>query len=116
MRNTDYESTTYTCSTFLGYDDIITMKNIINEELSRFRKAGTPIVIYTLHSNMQTYNQREVFQPSPDKRKIILSTNIAETSITIEDVVYVIDCGKVKEKNFDAVNKLNFLIFLIISW
>lgn len=55
-------------------------------------------VVYTLHSKMQTGEQRKVFKPTPPNvRKIILSTNIAETSLTIDDVIYVIDSGKVKE-------------------
>jgi ATP-dependent RNA helicase DHX29 len=34
-------------------------------------------------------------------RKIVLATNIAETSLTIEDVVFVVDCGRHKERRYD---------------
>ncbi|KAG8501132.1 hypothetical protein CXB51_003261 [Gossypium anomalum] len=43
-------------------------------------------------------------------KKIVLATNIAESSITIDDVVYVIDCGKAKETSYDALNKLACLL------
>ncbi|XP_012146608.1 3'-5' RNA helicase YTHDC2 [Megachile rotundata] len=87
-----------------GYDDIVTMREKINNE-EREMNQGLRYVLYILHSNMQTCDQKKVFKPSPlGTRKIILSTNIAETSITIDDVVYVIDSGKVKEKSFDAIS------------
>ncbi|KYM95193.1 putative ATP-dependent RNA helicase DHX36 [Cyphomyrmex costatus] len=62
-------------------------------------------VIYPLHSRMPTVDQKLIFKEPPHGvRKIIIATSIAETSITIEDVVYVIDCGKTKFGKFD-VNK-----------
>ena len=50
---------------------------------------------------MPTTNQWEVFdRPPTGVRKILLGTDIAETSITIDDIVYVIDSGYIKLKNF----------------
>lgn len=54
---------------------------------------------------MKTDDQKNVFRPTAHgKRKIILSTNIAESSITIDDVVYVIDSGREKQKSYDAIS------------
>lgn len=53
-----------------------------------------------LHAGVTLEKQAEVFEFSRD-RKIILATNIAESSITIPDIKYVIDCGYVKVKAFD---------------
>ncbi|XP_076330694.1 ATP-dependent DNA/RNA helicase DHX36-like [Tachypleus tridentatus] len=64
-------------------------------------------VIYALNLLMPTVNQKAVFnRPPPGIRKIILATNIAETSITIDDIVFVIDSGKIKISSFDVENNI----------
>lgn len=53
--------------------------------------------VLPLHSSVSPAEQRRAFQrPPPGVRKMVLATNIAETSLTIEDVVYVVDSGKLK--------------------
>uniref|UniRef100_S4RGX7 RNA helicase n=1 Tax=Petromyzon marinus TaxID=7757 RepID=S4RGX7_PETMA len=65
-------------------------------------------IIIPLHSLMPTISQTKVFErPPPGVRKIVIATNIAETSITIDDVVHVIDCGKIKETHFDVDNNIS---------
>lgn len=60
-----------------------------------------------LHASLLPSEQRRIFPPPPrGRRKVIAATNVAETSITIEDIVAVIDCGKVKETSFDPQNNM----------
>ncbi|KAK8219947.1 putative ATP-dependent RNA helicase ucp12 [Zalaria obscura] len=74
-------------------------------EIDRTLKAlqGVPnLHALPLHASLQSAEQRRVFPPAPaGKRKVIAATNVAETSITIEDIVAVIDTGRVKETSFD---------------
>ncbi|KAK4281729.1 hypothetical protein QN277_013190 [Acacia crassicarpa] len=92
-----------------GWDDISKLFDKLRG--NNFLGDPSKFLILPLHGSMPTINQREIFdRPPPNKRKIVISTNIAESSITIDDVVYVIDCGKAKETSYDALNKLACLL------
>jgi len=67
--------------------------------------------IHMLHSSVPIADQQAVFEPcEPNVRRIVLATNIAETSITIPNVVYVIDTGRVKEKRYDPERHASSLV------
>uniref|UniRef100_A0A665U0I7 ATP-dependent DNA/RNA helicase DHX36 n=1 Tax=Echeneis naucrates TaxID=173247 RepID=A0A665U0I7_ECHNA len=88
-----------------GWDNISSLNDLLMAQ-QMFRSDR--FVIIPLHSLMPTVNQTQVFKrPPPGVRKIVIATNIAETSITIDDVVYVIDGGKIKETNFDTKNNIS---------
>jgi ATP-dependent RNA helicase DHX36 len=83
-----------------GWHDISVLGQMLDStspfsNTSKFR-------IMQLHGGIPTNEQKMVFSKMPKGvRKIVLATNIAETSITIDDVAFVIDSGKAKEKGYD---------------
>ena len=77
-----------------GWEDIIKVEKLMS--------PSSDMSVLCLHSRLQDSDQRKIFSRTPPGvRKVILSTNIAETSVTIDDVVYVIDTGIHKENRFD---------------
>uniref|UniRef100_A0A8C3GAK2 RNA helicase n=1 Tax=Cyclopterus lumpus TaxID=8103 RepID=A0A8C3GAK2_CYCLU len=100
-----------------GYDVIVSLRDRILYDDKRFSSVSSlRYQVFTLHSDMQTLDQKKAMKNSPPGiRKIILSTNIAETSITINDVIFVIDSGKVKEKSFDTLSHVSMLKTVWIS-
>ncbi|KAM9167671.1 3'-5' RNA helicase YTHDC2 isoform 2-T2 [Mergus octosetaceus] len=99
-----------------GYDEIVSLRDRILFDDKRFADNAHRYQVFVLHSNMQTLDQKKVLRSPPSGiRKIILSTNIAETSITVNDIVFVIDSGKMKEKSFDALSCVTMLKTVWIS-
>ncbi|XP_031651605.1 putative ATP-dependent RNA helicase DHX34 [Oncorhynchus kisutch] len=67
-------------------------------------------IVLPLHSTLSLVQQDKVFDISPPGvRKCIISTNVAETSVTIDGVRFVVDSGKVKEMSFDPKAKMQRL-------
>jgi len=91
-----------------GWEQIAKLNDLLDNSATHRLQGNT--VIFPLHSLMPTASQRAIFsKPAAGTRKIILATNIAETSITIDDVVYVVDCGKIKIKQFDVASNISTL-------
>ncbi|ODV79345.1 P-loop containing nucleoside triphosphate hydrolase protein [Suhomyces tanzawaensis NRRL Y-17324] len=85
---------------------IMEINRCIREIENLFRKQSQEAWCLPLHSALSSGDQKKVFQsPKNGARKIVVSTNIAETSITIPDCVVVIDSGRSKTIFFD--NKIN---------
>jgi len=68
-------------------------------------------ILIPLHSTLSSEEQRLTFsKPPPGVRKVVMATNIAETSITIDDVVFVIDSGRVRETQYDPASRMSSLV------
>lgn len=98
-----------------GWDEIQAVRNILIDRnkfpLLDVNFNDREYEIHLLHSTIPIAEQQAVFEPPPAGiRRIVLSTNIAETSVTIPDVVYVVDSAKCKEKRYDPERRLSQLV------
>ncbi|KAI0047834.1 P-loop containing nucleoside triphosphate hydrolase protein [Auriscalpium vulgare] len=95
-----------------GWDEIQSVNKLLLD--NRFGlpfNDSSKYSIHLLHSTIPVLEQQVIFEPPPaGVRRIILSTNIAETSVTIPDVVYVVDTGKIKEQRYDPQRHMSSLI------
>ncbi|CAM9781945.1 unnamed protein product [Scytosiphon promiscuus] len=84
----------------------------VTEGVREYVEAKTPRrwVVLMLHSSLSVEEQDKVFDASPlGTRKMILATNIAETSVTIDGVRFVCDSGKAKEMSWDPTSGVRSL-------
>ncbi|EJT99916.1 P-loop containing nucleoside triphosphate hydrolase protein [Dacryopinax primogenitus] len=92
-----------------GLNEIRRLNDMLNEHpLFSIEQAFR---IHPLHSLISSEGQLVVFDvPSPGVRKIVISTNIAETGITIPDITCVIDSGRHREMRFDEKRQISKLV------
>ncbi|KAG6898096.1 hypothetical protein C0992_005423 [Termitomyces sp. T32_za158] len=97
-----------------GWDDIVAMQRALQTPQGPLGLSFTDsskFSLHLLHSTIPLAEQQVIFEPPPSGvRRIILATNIAETSVTIPDVVYVVDTAKVKEQRYDPERHMSSLV------
>jgi HrpA-like RNA helicase len=99
-----------------GQEEIENLGKLIEEQAKGLEKGEFSLLVCPIFAALPTSQQRKVFEPTPEgMRKIVLSTNIAETSITISGIRYVIDTGMVKVRGFNAKSGIETLCISAVS-
>ena len=84
-----------------GQEDIEVTCETIKERLDEVDDAPG-LAVLPIYSQLPSDLQAKIFQKAPDGlRKVVVATNIAETSLTLDGILYVIDCGYCKMKVFN---------------
>lgn len=92
-----------------GSQEIHRAISAMQDLFSRLRRLDD-FWILPLHGALTAAEQSRVFQRPPSgRRKVVVSTNVAETSITIDDCVFVVDSGKMKQMQFEAESRVSSL-------
>nr|XP_050863129.1 pre-mRNA-splicing factor ATP-dependent RNA helicase DHX16 isoform X1 [Vespula vulgaris] len=99
-----------------GQDEIETCQEMLQERVRRLGSKLAELLILPVYANLPSDMQAKIFQPTPPgARKVVLATNIAETSLTIDNIVYVIDPGFAKQNNFNSRTGMESLMVVPIS-
>ncbi|KAE8269968.1 hypothetical protein A4X09_0g2393 [Tilletia walkeri] len=99
-----------------GQEEIDTSCEILYERMRALGPSVPELMILPVYSALPSEMQSRIFEPAPPgARKVVLATNIAETSITIDGIYYVIDPGFVKQNAYDPRLGMDSLVVTPIS-
>lgn len=97
-----------------GQEEVLEAVQLLKEHVQQWEKDDLQVL--PMYGTLPNNDQLKVFFSAPrGTRKAIIATNIAETSVTIPGIVYVIDCGFVKIKWFDAESNMDSLMVVPVS-
>ncbi|KAI2733487.1 hypothetical protein CBS147332_502 [Penicillium roqueforti] len=99
-----------------GQEEIDTACEILFERMKALGPTVPELVVLPVYSALPSEMQSRIFDPAPPGgRKVVIATNIAETSITIDQIYYVIDPGFVKQNAYDPKLGMDSLVVTPIS-
>lgn len=101
---------------FTGQEEIEAAEEILKHRLRGLGTKVAELVICPIYANLPSDLQAKIFEPTPEgARKCVLATNIAETSLTIDGIKYVIDPGFCKQKSYNPKTGMESLIVTPVS-
>ncbi|XP_002972242.2 probable pre-mRNA-splicing factor ATP-dependent RNA helicase DEAH9 [Selaginella moellendorffii] len=99
-----------------GQDDVDKTVEMLNDEAENLPRDSDGLFVLALYAGLSRSDQDLVFSSAPrGKRKVIVSTNIAETSVTLEGIVYVVDSGFSKQRFYNPLTDMEALVVSPIS-
>ncbi|CAA6661706.1 unnamed protein product [Spirodela intermedia] len=99
-----------------GQEEIEFVERRIKEGTDQLPDEKKNVVVVPIYSSLPSEQQMKVFKPAPSGfRKVILATNVAETSVTIPGIKYVVDPGLVKVRCYNPVTGVESLIVIPTS-
>ena len=86
-----------------GKEEIDTACEILFDRMQSLGKGAPPLIILPVYSALPSELQTRIFEPAPvGSRKCVIATNIAEASLTIDGIMFVIDPGFCKQNVYNA--------------
>lgn len=99
-----------------GQEEIDTSCEILYERMRSLGPEVPELLILPVYSALPSEMQTRIFEPAPaGSRKVVIATNIAETSLTIDGIYYVVDPGFVKQKVYSSKTGMDALVITPIS-
>lgn len=99
-----------------GQEEIETATNTLDARISRLGRDVPQLVLTPVYANLDPEAQNRIFMPAPPGgRKVVLATNIAEASITIDGIYYVVDTGFCKQNVYNPKSGIDSLQVVPIS-
>ena len=99
-----------------GQEEIETAAEILTKRTQALGSRIPELIICPIFANLPSEQQAKIFQKTPKQaRKVVLATNIAETSLTINGICYVIDTGFNKQNSYDARSGMESLMVTPVS-
>ncbi|HUW95603.1 MAG TPA: S1 RNA-binding domain-containing protein [Anaerolineae bacterium] len=89
----------------------------IRQAVEKHEKLAGTVDVYPLYTTLSQGDQNKALlrKPDPTKRRVVITTNVAETSLTVEDIVYVVDSGLINEAQWDPKSQTKQVVPVLHS-